>query len=204
MVAAICATFIRWVRLLHAIFLAKSFLLYFRYQYPLTTKRTYLRMTDEQLLIGIRDKDPGAFDAVFERWYRKLCYFANKIINEQAAAKDIVTDSFVKLWIKKKEFSSIDHLEAFIFKTIKNSCLDHLHKNEYRTKIEKEVVKSGPVTEDAIAKKYFQSEIIEALYSQINQLPERTQQVFRLTYLEGHSVLKWHNCLTSLKTQYAI
>ena len=144
-------------------------------------------MTDEQLLIGVRDKDPGAFDAVFERWYKKLCYFANKIINEQAAAKDIVTDSFVKLWVKKKDFSSIDHLESFIYKTIKNSCLDHLHKNEYRTKIEKEVLKFEALTEDAIAKKYFQSEIIDALYLQINKLPVRTQQVFRLTYLEGHS-----------------
>jgi len=144
-------------------------------------------MTDEQLLIGIRDKDPGAFDAIFERWYKKLCYFANKIINEQAAAKDIVTDSFVKLWVKKKDFLSIDHLESSIYKTIKNSCLDHLHKIEYRTKIEKEVLKFEPVTEDAIAKKYFKSEIIEALYSQIDRLPGRTQQVFRLTYLEGHS-----------------
>lgn len=144
-------------------------------------------MTDEQLLIGIRHKDPAAFDAAFEKWYKKLCYFADSIIKEQAAAKDIVTDSFVKLWIKKRDFTSIDHLEAFVYKSIKNSCLDHLHKHRYRSKIEKEVVQSEPLTEDAIAKKYFNSEIIEALYSQIDKLPERTQQVFRLTYLEGHS-----------------
>lgn len=144
-------------------------------------------MTDEQLLIGIRDKNPGAFDAVFERWYRKLCFFANKIIRDQAAAKDIVTDSFVKLWVQKKTFSSIDHLESFVHKAIKNSCIDYLHKNVYRARIEKEVVKSEPITENAIEKKYFQSEIIQALYSQIEKLPQRTQQVFRLTYLEGHS-----------------
>jgi RNA polymerase sigma-70 factor (ECF subfamily) len=144
-------------------------------------------MTDEQLLIGIRDKDPGAFDTIFERWYKKLCFFANRIISDQAASKDVVTESLLKLWGRKKAFSSVDHLESFMRVLVKNSCIDYLRKNVYRARIEREVLKSEAFTENAIEKKYFQAEIIEALYLQINKLPERTQQVFKLTYLEGHS-----------------
>ncbi|HEX6429459.1 MAG TPA: sigma-70 family RNA polymerase sigma factor, partial [Niastella sp.] len=36
-------------------------------------------------------------------------------------------------------------------------------------------------------KRYQEAELIQILYERINELPERMQQVFKLTYLDGYS-----------------
>jgi len=144
-------------------------------------------MLDEKIIEGIRDKNPQAFHAVFDKFYGQLTTFATSILNDPIAAEDVVSEAFVKLWKLDKDFTSVRHVKDFLYTIIKNSCVDVLRKTRTRTKIENNVVRSLELTENDIEKKYMVSEIIEKLYERINQLPERTRKVFVLTYLEGYS-----------------
>jgi RNA polymerase sigma-70 factor (ECF subfamily) len=144
-------------------------------------------MTDEQLIQGLRDKSPEAFDAVYERLYRRLVLFAQNLVADPAEAKDIVSDAFVKFWTQQKTFTDLGHIEGFFYTTIKNSAIDYLRKNKTRIKVEGDLMKSSKLSENTIEHKYQEAEIIQRLYERINELPERQQQVFKLTYLEGYS-----------------
>lgn len=144
-------------------------------------------MTDDQLLQGIRDKDPAAYDIVFDMLYGRLCSFANGLIKNPVEAKDIVSEGFIKLWVKDKKFNEFSHIEVFLYSIIKNACLDHLKKSKNRRKIENRILPSIDISENAIEAKYLESEIVEKLYLRINKLPERTRQAFTLQYIEGYS-----------------
>jgi RNA polymerase sigma-70 factor (ECF subfamily) len=48
-------------------------------------------------------------------------------------------------------------------------------------------VKTEQLSENVIEKKYQEAELVQMLYDRINQLPDRMQQVFKLTYLDGFS-----------------
>jgi len=144
-------------------------------------------MTDEQLMQRITDKDPTAFNEVYDKLYRKLFFFAKSLIGNTEEARDIVAESFIKLWAQKSNFSNMAHLQVYFYTVIKNACIDYLRRNKLRTKIESQLSQSEVVQENVIERKFQEAELFQMLYERISQLPDRMQQVFKLTYLEGYS-----------------
>jgi RNA polymerase sigma-70 factor (ECF subfamily) len=144
-------------------------------------------MTDELIMQKILDKDPEAFNEVYNKLYRKLFLFANSLIGNTEEARDIVADSFIKFWSKENYYSNMTHLQVYFYTIIKNSCIDYLRKDKLKTKVENRLVQSKQLSENIIEKKFQEAELIQLLYDKINQLPDRMQQVFKLTYLDGFS-----------------
>jgi RNA polymerase sigma-70 factor (family 1) len=144
-------------------------------------------MTDEQIMQKILEKDPEAFNEVYNKLYRKLFLFANSLIANTEEARDIVTESFIKLWSQENYFSNMTHLQVYFYTVIKNACIDYLRRDKLKAKIENRLVKEEHITENVIEKKYQEAELVQILYDRINQLPDRMQQVFKLTYLDGFS-----------------
>ena len=144
-------------------------------------------MTDELIMQKIRDKDPAAFNEVYDMLYRKLFLFAKSLIGDTEEARDIVTEAFIKLWGRKKPFSNMVHLQVYFYTVIKNACIDHLRRDKLRNKIEHQLIQAGTIHENFIEKRFQEAELVQMLYERINQLPERMQQVFKLTYLDGYS-----------------
>ena len=144
-------------------------------------------MTDELIMQRILKKDPEAFNEVYNKLYRKLFLFANSLIANTEEARDIVTESFIKLWSQENHFSNMSHLQVYFYTVIKNACIDYLRRDKLKAKIENRLVKEEHITENVIEKKYQEAELVQILYDRINQLPGRMQQVFKLTYLDGFS-----------------
>ncbi len=144
-------------------------------------------MTDEQIMQRIMDKDPTVYNELYDKLYRKLFLFAKSLIDDTEEARDIVTESFIKLWAQQNQFANMVHLQVYFYTVIKNACIDHMRKNKLRNKIENHLLKSGTISENAIERRYQEAELVQILYERINQLPERMQQVFKLTYLDGYS-----------------
>jgi RNA polymerase sigma-70 factor (family 1) len=144
-------------------------------------------MTDEQIMQRIMDKDPAAFNVVYDKLYRKLFLFAKSLIGNTEEARDIVAESFVKLWAHDNSFANMVHLQVYCCSVIKNACIDYLRKDKLRTRIENQLGQAVALSENAIEIKYQEAELIQLLYERINQLPDRMQQVFKLTYLDGYS-----------------
>lgn len=144
-------------------------------------------MTDDQIMQRIMDKDPTVYNELYDKLYRKLFLFAKSLIDDTEEARDIVAESFIKLWAQKNRFANMVHLQVYFYTVIKNACIDHLRKNKLRYKIEHQLLQSGTISENIVERKYQEAELVQQLYERINQLPERMQQVFKLTYLDGFS-----------------
>lgn len=144
-------------------------------------------MTDDQIMQRIMDKDPTVYNELYDKLYRKLFLFAKSLIDDTEEARDIVAESFIKLWAQKNHFANMVHLQVYFYTVIKNACIDHLRKNKLRYKIEHHLLQSGTISENIVERKYQEAELVQQLYERINQLPERMQQVFKLTYLDGFS-----------------
>ena len=54
----------------------------------------------------------------------KLLRFALQILRDEEEAKDVLQDIFLKLWQKRDELASVENLEAFAIRMIRNRCLD--------------------------------------------------------------------------------
>jgi RNA polymerase sigma-70 factor (ECF subfamily) len=81
--------------------------------------------TSNRLFLASKAGDEKAFEALFHRTFHRLYDFALKITKEEAVAEDILQDVFMKLWKKKDQIEG-DNIEAYLFRLVRNQCIDYI------------------------------------------------------------------------------
>lgn len=128
--------------------------------------------------------DSHVFRTVFDRFYVPLCLFAEKYVDREEHANDIVQDCFVKLWLLRNDFSYLHQVKSFLYTSVRNKALNELeHRmvvHEYAQKMMRK--KSDEFFYDQI----IEEETYRILYETIEALPTRTKAVIKCS-LEGLS-----------------
>lgn len=126
-----------------------------------------------------------SFEELFRNNYGKLCHFAMQFLKDDAAAKDIVQETFLNYWNKKEALEQHGgQLSSFLYTSVRNACLNKLR----RQKLEQGFLsdQEAEPSEEAIGlTAMIRSEVIAELYKVITTLPENCQKIFRMGYLEG-------------------
>nr|WP_326344021.1 hypothetical protein [Odoribacter splanchnicus] len=53
-------------------------------------------ITDQTLVLQrLKEGDEKTFELLFHRYYAALCFFANKILKDEEAARDVVQEVFI-------------------------------------------------------------------------------------------------------------
>lgn len=147
----------------------------------------YDSYADSILIEGLGKGDEKAFRAIYLRYWKKLFLVACRKASSREVAEELVQNLFVSLW-EKREQVSIEHLERYLFTSIKYLVLNHLkskiaedryltHSREYFSGVD-----GG--TEFSVAL----LDLSEALAKGVARLPEKTQTIFRLNRLEHNTV----------------
>jgi RNA polymerase sigma-70 factor (ECF subfamily) len=153
--------------------------IYIRYLMDNQTK-----FTDQELFTLLKGKDMAAFDQVFEKFYRPLCFFASRIIQDNIDAQDIVQDIFVKFWQKENTPDSMDAVRAYLYASVKNACLNHLEKNSVKYKHRQTLV-NADVEEATILNSIIQAEVLRQIFAAVDTLPEQCRKIIRMTFEDG-------------------
>ena len=56
---------------------------------------------DTKLWNQIAQNDEKAFNAVFDKYFSRLCNFCHPIVKEVEVAEEVVSDVFIKLWLNR-------------------------------------------------------------------------------------------------------
>ena len=105
--------------------------------------------------------------------------FLLKNIKDSAIAQDLVQDSFMKLWIKRKDVDNRKS-KSYLFSTAYHTMIDYIRKNERITSIEGNE-KYIPVSTENY------SDLKEILNHAVQQLPDVQRSVVLLRDYEGYS-----------------
>jgi RNA polymerase sigma-70 factor (family 1) len=128
--------------------------------------------------------DIAVFDAVYRSYYHPLCFYATKFVG-QDQAEDIIENLFLRLWDKKQVFQDTIHLKAFLYRSIKNGCLDFMKSNKSiggmdSALVDEQFFAAGDYLHDII-----KAEVLAEIYRAIHLLPSQCGKVIQLGYLEG-------------------
>jgi RNA polymerase sigma-70 factor (ECF subfamily) len=126
-----------------------------------------------------------AFASFFQEYYTALCFFANNILHNEDEAKDIVQDSFVKLWNTRNANYQSETVRSFLYAIVRNGCLDALKKRRVMMKAEQELKKGREHSDTEQFDEITHAEIIRQVFGAIDVLPSQMQKVFKLYYMEG-------------------
>ena len=138
------------------------------------------------IIVEFKKGDPQAFSYFFHLHYRPLCYFAAQLVNSQQEGEDIVKDTYVKLWQKRTDFETPQNIKAFLYITTRNACLNFLRHLQVRESSRKELIYlEEEKGEELVLNQMIRAELMQEIYSEIEKLPERRREVFKMAYLDG-------------------
>lgn len=137
------------------------------------------------LLYRFNNGDKYAFEQLFKEFLSPLVNFASGITNSRQEAEDITLDAFNKLWLKRDMFETIENVRAFLYVTVRNTCLNYLKAKDRKRKAEKEIrYTSGETShesvEDHVHVKISNDDHLHRFNEEVEALPPQCKEVFKL------------------------
>ncbi len=69
----------------------------------------------------------SVFEALYKRYYPRLCAYASRFVEEEETAEDIVQECFLKFYEKQGHFKNISY-SSLLFAMVRNACIDLLRR----------------------------------------------------------------------------
>lgn len=139
----------------------------------------------------IKELHNGAQSAIayfFDLHYQPLCFFSNRLIQNEAEAKDIVAHSFVLLWQKSRDFNTVENVKGFLYKACRNDCLNFIRDNKRANVAQQLYINQVQQREESVLQEIIRAEFLQILTHEISFLPERPKDVFNMIYFEGKKI----------------
>ena len=89
---------------------------------------------DIHIVEQLKNGDLSAYDSLFVKYYKLLCVSAYFFLKDEQKAKDLVQTLFLNIWEKKLYLHFHDDIRGYLYRAIKNRCLNQLSKQKTREK----------------------------------------------------------------------
>lgn len=142
--------------------------------------------SDKELFELLKEGNPNAFDAIYQRYFIPLINTAFKRLHSKEDAQELVQDVFVQLYIKRAQIEHIGNLAAYLHTLLRNKIIDHFrqqiaHKKHHSKLTRMQVSVSQETASGTMDGKLLEEKINAA----IDHLPQKCREVFLLSRV-GH------------------
>jgi RNA polymerase sigma-70 factor (ECF subfamily) len=145
----------------------------------------------DELFDQIKSGDQKALELLFSIYFPRLNDFAKNVVKDDGISQDIVQEVFVKVWEKRDEIESLN-LEAFLFRLVRNRCIDYIKHLKVVNNRMQEIHISSKYEElyriDFIGNEPYvliEKELKTKIENTIQDLPDRCREVFILSRMNG-------------------
>ncbi|RAV28955.1 RNA polymerase sigma factor [Sinomicrobium soli] len=139
---------------------------------------------NHQLISALKQGDEKAYVYLMEKYYRRLCIYANSLTNDRLAAEDIIQNVFVRLWRRRHLLTIQTSLKSFLYKSVYNEYIDQHRKNTALLNTEKRYIKhlheiiDTEDTEDS-------QKLVKRVFEAVQDLPPKCREIFLLSKKNG-------------------
>lgn len=121
--------------------------------------------------------DGPALEALVARYSDALVRFAYCYLRDPFAAEDAAEDAFAALIVKKRALSDDANLKAYLYRTVRNRCMDIIRADKKEA-----ATCEGMVDAELLLEL---KERNAAVYACLQQLPAQYRDALYLVYFEG-------------------
>ena len=142
---------------------------------------------EKQLFVQAAGGDEKAFEALFNAFLPKIYPFIIKFIKSEAAAREIVQETFIRVWLARDKLSEIDNPGGWLYKVASNECYSYLRKSALNNKF------FNPLTDEpepvyTTQENFALKELNRVIGEAIGKLPPQRKKIYRMSRDEGKSI----------------
>ena len=149
-------------------------------------------ITDNNVMIYLREGNEYAFRFIFDKYYDFLCMVADSYLRDEYISETIVGDIIYNLWEIKDNIDIKYSLRSYLVRSVKNRCINYLQQ-EY---IQREISINQYEDKAAIEVLFFienkhplesllEQELENKINSIINELSPECRAVFKMSRFDG-------------------
>jgi len=86
------------------------------------------QISDEELVVAIREKDRELYSEIIHRYKTKLSHYLRKFIQDSDELEDVLQDVFIKAYRNLYGFNSSKKFSPWIYRIAHNEGLNHIKK----------------------------------------------------------------------------
>lgn len=144
------------------------------------------RLLEEQVLVRrLRSKDKSAFSLVFNEHFVSLVNYAMRFLDEREDAEETVQDVFVKFWDKCGDLDPESSIKSYLYRSVHNTCLNQIKHEKVKDAYKQHVLHHMERTSELILEKRDPEVVRTQILVEIENLPPRCSEIFKLSRLEG-------------------
>lgn len=140
--------------------------------------------SDHELLALIANNDQLAFNQLFNRYWEKLFMYVVKIVKDEVEAQDVVQEVFVSLWQRREMLEEIQSLSSYLFGAVRFRSMAYIRNNLGKNNYFKSLAHFFEEGCDVINEAFDARELSELIQTEIDKLPPKMKEVFRLSRME--------------------
>ena len=145
-------------------------------------------MDKAKLIAGLKQGDYGSYKTLFGLYYARFVNFAHKLTGDRQAAKDLVQEAFMKVWINRDKLKEALSIDDYLFIIVKRASINFIR--DHGKGIER--ISSGELSEriggDAASDLPAETrDLISSIRTCVDNMPPQRRKVFLMSRRESLS-----------------
>ncbi|HEV3327554.1 MAG TPA: sigma-70 family RNA polymerase sigma factor [Puia sp.] len=144
---------------------------------------------DAELFSRFQRGDPAAFRTFYERHHQKMRLNIYAFVGRMDIAKDIVAETFAKLFLNRAKVKDASHISGYLFVIAKRLAIGYLRlqKRQRETDDAQKQLVERSYTNPAEAEAEME-QVINKILGLVRQLPPAMKRIFRMYFFEGMDI----------------
>lgn len=140
-------------------------------------------MEDKELIKKAQIGNKEAYGELYKKYFKKIYRYCSFNTNHDELAKDITQETFVKAWIKIKDFELKENwsLQAFLFTIARNLIIDQSRRKK---ELQIDEFENNLETDENLVDDFDKKEDIKKIKTALSKLDEVERQIIILRYFE--------------------
>lgn len=153
-----------------------------------TVSTEYAYSEDNALFLQIAGGDEESYTQVFHLYTPRLLPFIYKITRDEHFAREVLQETFLRLWMKREDLFRIERPASWLFRIASNICLTHLRTQATRHRLQPKIEEKQAANRYSSAVEVLESKEMDRLIQKaVAALPARRQEIYRLSREKGLS-----------------
>lgn len=137
-------------------------------------------MKEKKLIKGLREGAYSSYEILFKLYYAKFVHYADSIVGDFEAAKDLVQESFMKVWLNREKLREDLSIHNYLFVLVRRASLNFLRDKKILETLDSDFVDDVHESTSSASEEKF-----EMVMSAVDSMPAQRKAVFKLSREEG-------------------
>ncbi|MEM0941532.1 MAG: RNA polymerase sigma-70 factor [Bacteroidota bacterium] len=121
------------------------------------------------------------FERIYNLYAEDLLIVALNQLNNPDEAENLIHDVFSSIWERRDKLQIEGEIENYLFRSVKLAVIKNIRNKSARKKLDTIILRDIPLAENTVEDYVAFNDLSEKISDLVNRLPERTQEIYRLS-----------------------